>query len=452
MLCCRLDEELIKQGRQHYTTRRDSVVEAMSAAKFLSQTAAHAGVSGISLSRGNSINRPHSRTSSRGYELPTISDADSPVARSTKAKLSPLEQSPESDSNRGNKAKFRKPNILQIPSEAFIHSSDDTSLPFSPIRKPGLPTVIVDAETPLRSEPPKSANSDNTIVKPSEPIALNVTQSISTSYSDQPLSVRHKTSVSVSRVESTVYTEAPVITSKAVKSETTPPVAVKEPKVKTKHQSTNIPQEPISSRPHKTSSSSDMSRKSNDRKSGGVKVCKPGSGCRGRMAQTVMPMPPPPSTFERMITCAPIVYADPYTTTLLPQPHLYHIPHYMKTLPRNNGRTNIPDVMTGQSSHHATSFLSYNTIPRPSRYSTHVARTVAVPKYTTPIPIPPTKTSKPHVDVHVPKKVHQHSQIPSRNIEKHQPIKTLDNSSKNRSRSIPNFPPDIRTFTESTML
>ncbi|XP_018010733.1 uncharacterized protein LOC108668099 [Hyalella azteca] len=437
-----LDEELIKQGRQHYTTRRDSVVEAMSAAKFLSQAAAQAGVSGISLSRGNSFNRPLSRNSGRYQELPTICDSESPVSRRQKSKLSPLQQSPDSDSPGVGRTNSKKKSSLQVPTEEQVSATksskppDEASKALSPdIRRE---RVLLPCETAKISS--ASDTSRESQQKPT------VDQMTSAKIEQLP-SVRQKLIPPTTRSKNNVHNENEQITNDARILEQGFKVKSKEYRVRTKHQSTNIPVEPITSRHHKTSSSSDMSRKSNDKKSivGSVKVCKPGSGCRGRMAQTILPHSVP--TFEGMLACAPNLYGDPYVTSLLPHP--YHISPHVKTLPKSKERTNVYSRMQGQSLG-GTTYLPYNTIPRPSRYASHLPQVISHPVFATQVSAIPPKRNMPFTIVHAPKLVSQDSK--SQNIVKRSTSKPLETCNKTKSRTNPDFPPDIRTLTESTML
>ncbi|KAF2366961.1 Adenylyl cyclase class-3/4/guanylyl cyclase [Trinorchestia longiramus] len=439
-----LDEELIKQGRQHYATRRDSVVEAMSAAKFLSQAAAQSGVSGISLSRGNSFNRPQSRCSARNQELPTISDTESPLERCKNTKLSPLQQSPESDSPEIERTIVLKKNMLQVPG-AKMSDTSSGSPKGTEIQKRIIPKCVKTERALLSNSTSKVSSTSDT----SRECLKKSTASQGTSTQiGQASSVRQKSAPSPSSCRAKVPIEPIVIMSNPSDLKPKDNIPSKEFKVRTKHQSTNISQEPLTIRHHKTSSSSDMSRKSNDRKSGSgaVKVCKPGSGCRGRMAQSILPHPVP--AYDRMLACAPALYGDPYAAAILPQSHPYHISHYVKTLPKSKERTNVHSLISGQSLR-GTYLSSYNTIPRPSRYSAHLSQVIAHPVYAAPVFAPPTKPCTTQPCTSALKKMTHESQT---SVDKHLKHKTLDANSKSKSRSNPNFPPDIRTLTESTML
>ena len=452
----------MKQGRQHYTTRRDSVVEAMSAAKLLSQNAAQSGVSGISLSRGNSLNK--SKTSSSAASAATKIYLDTVIVNEiekckgsggsgsgSKAKLSPLEQSPESDSPEN----IRKSNDKMTKPAAAIGYT--TSRPSKKrdlsqtVKNVEISYLTVDDEPGRNhieiSPAPKTTpsfiyNKQPTVDKVNKKRndGTTSTQQMHTEQKASKVNTYHKSQSSVDQAETT------------------------------EGMATNTDS---STRPHKTSSSSDMSRKSTDKLIHPTnKVCKPGSGCRGRLIPTVMPTSFP--DFDSILGYTTTTYREMLANGNYAFQRLQPYPDVrcMKTLPHKaklstNSHNGVWEIPKQQS---AFATINYNTVPRHSSYSLYAPYACCeVPKYNM---IPPDRL---HQNTKVPvtkvdhlnsslypniRKTSDRSTSCSRTPQKQQlgcdPSNEIchitKQAAKPKSKSSAKLPPDVKLTTESTML
>lgn len=432
----------------------------MSTAKMLSQTAAHSGVSGISVSRGNSDTRSSSRNSLRSTdELVVInSGSTQPKSSASKSKLSPLEQSPESDSPESERRIERKLELVnKLSGEQLILSlssvksvNDETKLKTAPpkIFEQSLPEKEMKIDHGSSPVPPKLVCET---LQAKKQVDLKL-----------PEPEQRKKSHDRTNHRKTVQVETSTITLKT-KSELLSSATEIKPKMK--HKSTNFFSEPTPIPQHKTSSSSDMSRKSNDQiSSTKSKVCKPGSGCRGRAAAAVLPIAPP--AIEHLMGYPPTLYRKPSASAgAYMQSEPYHMSRYIKTLPRSVERVCVNNITFAQP--HAASHIlaNYNTIPRPSRFATHIAQSGSLSRPLNPpeklVGERSRKSSSTAMTVTKPNKGTLQNKQDCHIILKdtHKPvdchkvaINMEDPTIKSKSLTHPNFPADIRSFTESTML
>lgn len=440
-LYCRLDEELIKQGRQHYTTRRDSMVEAMSTAKLLSQHAAQAGVSGLSLSRGNSVtsSRTHSRSSVRGIQDITASgDEEKIKGKIAKSKLSPLEQSPDSDSPESERTSSRRENALRMSGDQLISS---------------LSSVISNSEAPKSKENSPYRTKSK---KSSEEVGMEMlyVPTFTNSNRLHP-TMNEQVQVTLHKIEKTSKS-ASRKSSATSKNKQQPSVQNDKP------DATTIPR-------HKTSSSSDMSRRSAEKgtNTNHTKVCKPGSGCRGRAIASVLQTQPTLTGYmpPQHITSYPVIYNDKISTgtVTFEQPFIeQYIPTYMRTVPRTKGRISYASQFSS-TPHSNDPRINYSTVPRYSKNSTHLLNPAVreTSKRKEKLSTVPNKQehgpklNKSNIRIeYVGQESSEKTSCKLLNISSKASVseKKREPTTRSKTKTHPNFPPDIRSLSESTML
>ena len=295
------------------------------------------GVAGISLSRSNSLNRQQNYSGTRSHL--DVSDAERMAA-----KLSPLQQSPESESPEVFK---KTPNLLSVPGAQASTSTEPTHQ--QPTQQQQLlQSTLRDR---LLASPSKTrhllTNSPNiSIVQSIKLERVNETQDSAENSSGCDKQRREDATGSKPKRKSASESES------------------KSSKVEDLKIGESAP------RHHKTSSSSDLSRKSNDKSTNTQsKVCKPGSGCRGRIA-TAQRKPPPPNVENFLPLDNPM-----YRSSVLigppgidPQKHYFTSSH-TKTLPKlKHSSTGNP--MYGVSDMRVPYVTNFNSLPRQSSYIT----------------------------------------------------------------------------------